>query len=604
MAESETVERDRRLLAEAQQRGALAQLGVFIRLSGPGWLQSAITLGGGSLSGALFLGILGGHNLLWLQLVAIIMGVIMLSAISYVTLSTGKRPFRLITHHVNPVLGWGWIIGTVMANMIWCMPQFSLCYEALEKNLVGVEALRTLDRTISPAPAAMADGDSEPDVMHPITRNTKILVSLVLLAAATTAVIMNQRGGRAMKLFDAFLKVLVGIVVVCFVGVVILLTTRGQLDWNAILGGFRPDIGSWNRPTGRLAELIAGLSESARDFWSTRLVSQQRDVMMAAAATAVGINMTFLMPYSLLKRGWGRTFRGLARFDLCTGMAIPYVLVTSCVVIAAGARFHAEADENFLSSDPAEIQNSPLFRGARPILGARLADQLGDADLTAPPGTAAWDDASQRIAEATATLPDAERRLAASLVKRSGFDLASAIAPLLGAETARIAFGLGIFGMGFSSIIILMLINGFAFCELANRPNHAGISALGCLVAGAIGAMWPFVWQGETQFYLAIVASTFAGLLLPIAYFTFFLMLNSRAVMGEERPRGLRRLVWNLLMAVSVAGATAASWSAIEGKVTAPGAGTTGTVIMYAAIGFLVFAAAGFFMRRPSTPAD
>ena len=62
-----------------------------MRLSGPGWLQSAITLGGGSLIGALFLGVLGGTNLIWLQLVAIIMGVVMLSAISYVTLSTGGK---------------------------------------------------------------------------------------------------------------------------------------------------------------------------------------------------------------------------------------------------------------------------------------------------------------------------------------------------------------------------------------------------------------------------------------------------------------------------------------------------------------------------------
>lgn len=61
----------------------------YIRLSGPGWLQSAITLGGGSLAGALFLGVIAGTSFLWLQLVAIVLGVVMLSAISYVTLSTG-----------------------------------------------------------------------------------------------------------------------------------------------------------------------------------------------------------------------------------------------------------------------------------------------------------------------------------------------------------------------------------------------------------------------------------------------------------------------------------------------------------------------------------
>ena len=80
--------------AEVQGFGAASK--TYLKYSGPGWLQSAITLGGGSLSGALFLGILGGTSLLWLQLVAIIMGVIMLSAISYITLSTGKKPFQCI----------------------------------------------------------------------------------------------------------------------------------------------------------------------------------------------------------------------------------------------------------------------------------------------------------------------------------------------------------------------------------------------------------------------------------------------------------------------------------------------------------------------------
>ena len=68
---------------------------------------------------------------------AIMMGVVMLSAISYVTLSTGEKPFQAINNHINPVLGWGWLIATCMANIIWCMPQFSLCYAALQKNLIG-----------------------------------------------------------------------------------------------------------------------------------------------------------------------------------------------------------------------------------------------------------------------------------------------------------------------------------------------------------------------------------------------------------------------------------------------------------------------------------
>ncbi|MFT5526348.1 MAG: Mn2+/Fe2+ NRAMP family transporter, partial [Pirellulaceae bacterium] len=88
------VDANRQLISDAKEAGTGALMVAYLRLSGPGWLQSAITLGGGSLAGALFLGGLGGTSLLWLQLVAIAMGVIMLSAISYVTLSTGEKPFQ------------------------------------------------------------------------------------------------------------------------------------------------------------------------------------------------------------------------------------------------------------------------------------------------------------------------------------------------------------------------------------------------------------------------------------------------------------------------------------------------------------------------------
>ena len=67
------VENQRKLLEEAEAKGGMAKWTCFIKMSGPGWLQSAITLGGASLSGALFLGVLGGFSLLWLQLVSVCM---------------------------------------------------------------------------------------------------------------------------------------------------------------------------------------------------------------------------------------------------------------------------------------------------------------------------------------------------------------------------------------------------------------------------------------------------------------------------------------------------------------------------------------------------
>lgn len=566
------VDRDRQILAEAQAKGPAATLGAFVRLSGPGWLQSAITLGGGSLAGALFLGILGGPSMLWLQLLAITMGVVMLSAIGYVTLTTGQRPFKMINDHINPVLGWGWLIATSMANMIWCMPQFSLCYEALEKNL---------------APNAIAS-----------VGGSQYIVSAVLLVLASIVLAFNVRRGAAAKVFDLFLKALIAMIVLCFFGVVILLATNGSLEWGAILRGFFPDFSQWWAPAGEMRGMLAETSDEVRRFWESKLVTNQRGVMIAAAATAVGINMTFLMPYSMLQRGWNKTFRGLARFDLATGMAIPYILVTSCVVIAAGQAFHAKPDQAFLSTDVAEFETSPLTPKIRATLLERVDPKAAEAGFDS-----LTDTQKQEALAAMAALPEVEKRAAASLVQRSAFELSQALAPLLGEDRARVVFGLGIFGMGFSTIIILMLINGFVFCEALNKPREGNLFVTGCAVAGIVGALWPVVWDGDSKIWLAILASSFGMMLLPIAYITFFMLMNSKTVLGEDRPKGASRVVWNTLMILSVLGALVAAGTAIYDTVNDDSSASremAGNVVLVVLVVYVIAVAAGFFFRKGS----
>jgi Mn2+/Fe2+ NRAMP family transporter len=606
MSDQSKVESTRQLLVDAQEKGFGSTLGAYFKLSGPGWLQSAITLGGGSLAGALFLGVLGGYSLLWLQLLAITMGVIMLSAISYVTLSTGERPFRAINLHINPVLGWGWLIATCTANMIWCMPQFSLCFASLQKNLVGAGI-----------------GDTTPN---------KLSVSLNILFAATFVVLLSSRGGRAAKVFDWFLKALVGMIVICFFGVVVYLGTKGLLDWKSIFSGFIPDFRQATQPTGDVAGMIAKLPENLQAFWSNKVVVSQRDVMIGAAATAVGINMTFLLPYSMLNRGWDKPFRGLARFDLCTGMAIPYVLVTTCVVIAAAQSFHGKVDDKFLSSNPKVMQESALFGSAKGDLLDRVRLDKKDESAAVLPSSdeekqAAFDawkvvspdakdstaksfsdltDDQKKVAAAApaelaaiAALPDDEKRLAGSVVKRDAFQLSMALAPLFGEgekgeRIAKNVFGLGIFGMGFSTIIILMLINGYAFCEMMGKPQGGATHVVGCLVAGIAGICWPFIWQGDSKVWLAILVSSFGMMLLPIAYFTFFMMMNSKQLMRDQKPTGIRMGIWNVLMGVSVIGASiAAGWS-IYKEAKKP---DSGMVVIGIACVYIVLVVIGFIFK-------
>ena len=559
---SDKVQADRELLRKAQADGNV--LGAYIRLSGPGWLQSAITLGGGSLAGALFLGVLGGTSMLWLQLVAIFLGVVMLSAISYVTLSTGRRPFEAINTEINPALGWGWLIATSLANMIWCMPQFSLAYDALDKNLFAIGSGGGL-------------GDET---------STKAIVTAILFVSAAAIVMLNIKQGSAAKLFDLVLKTLIGMIVICFFGVVAMMAIKGELNFGEIFSGLVPSLDQWSEPSGRLQQIAADLPADARTFWSDKIVSNQRDVMIAAAATAVGINMTFLLPYSMLSRGWDKPFRGLARFDLSTGMAIPYVLVTSCVVIAAAAAFHARIDDNLKSSDPTVMQQSPMFAAVKDSLIARVDESLGDkAEAT---------DEQTKLAMA-AKLSVEEKTLASALVKRNAFQLSETLVPLLGATLSNLVFGLGVFGMGFSTIIILMLINGYVFREMMNQPNGTAPFVIGVLVAGFAGASWIYLWSGDgaAKFWLPIIASSFGMMLLPIAYITFFLMMNSKRILGDEKPTGISMIFWNALMLIAVVGAMVAAQAAIQGQMAkspAAAAVIIGVLVVYAiliVVGFL-----------------
>ncbi len=538
------VQRDREMLLEAKSRGPLATLGAYIKLSGPGWLQSAITLGGGTLAGSLYLGVMLGFQSLWLQLTAIICGVIMLSAIGYVTLSTGQRPFQAINTHVNPVLGWSWALATFMANIVWALPQFALATGASMQNLIPRETLESGDPT-----------------------TIKAMIAGAVLVISLSVVWLYDSGRWGIRLFETLLKTMVAIIVLSFFGVIVHLGMSPEgLDWAAVFRGFVPDFSIFTQPSAAFLGYLDQLDAASREYWVNLIVSTQRDIMMGAVATAVGINMTFLLPYSMLARGWDSTFRGMAIFDLATGMAIPFVLVASCVVIASSSRFHAQLPEDrqewFTS---AGMENRFNGRLTERLLALNpefeeLAKQVNEN----PNDTALAEQLAETRAALIAEMNPVEVQLAAMTAQRDAGDLAPALEPLTGKFTANLIFGVGVVGMAISTIIILMLISGFVVCEMLGAPQGGWVHRLGCTFP-AIGVLGPFVWSGAAV-YLAVPTSVFGLMLLPIAYVTFFSMMNSPALMGRHMPRGTKRIVWNLLMGFATACATFAAGFAVWSK--------------------------------------
>jgi len=534
---------DLELLQNLSSQPMPKRLGGYIKLSGPGWLQSAITLGGGSLASSLYLGVLAGFSLLWVQPIAMILGIVMLSAIGYVTLSTQERPFQAINKHINPVLGWGWALAVAAANIVWCLPQYSLASSVLRQNL--------LPSVLGDEGSVLGIAASSFGSEHWMASNAhNVVIVSVIFIVSTVITFSYDRGGRGLKLYELILKLMVASIVLSFMGVLVALSIKGQLDWGAIFAGLIPDFSKFSAPAATFEPLLSEIGEVgsvARDYWTNQIVTRQRDVMIAAAATAVGINMTFLYPYSLLRKKWQPVHRGLAMFDLSTGMFIPYVIATSCVVVAAGSQFHANVENTgfVVEAEQLVVPDSPELKKAKGAYEGILK-------------------ARDEALESQATL--AEQKMAALLVARDTQALSSSLVPLTGKLVSDFIFGFGVLAMTLSTISILMLISGFVVCEILNLPDRGWVHKLGMLIAGAIGALGPFVW-GAAGAYLAVPTSVFGFVLLPFAYITFFLMMNQKKLLGENAPRGIRKLGWNLMMGIAAGTASVGSVYMIWTKV-------------------------------------
>ena len=169
------------------------------------------------------------------------------------------------------------------------------------------------------------------------------------------------------------------------------------------------------------------------------------------------------------------------------------------------------------------------------------------------------------------------------LVSRDAFQLAGSLEKLTGNKAvSQTIFGIGVVGMAISTIIILMLINGFFLTEAIGAKMGGVIHRTGAILPGITGALgFLFLWSNaDAKFWLAVPTSVFGMVLLPIAYFTFFCMINSKELMGDALPKGGKRVALNLAMGLALLAASiGAAWS-IWSKAQWIGVGVVGAFIL------------------------
>lgn len=314
----------------------------YFSKSGPGWMQSAMTLGGGSAMASLFAGAFLQYKILWVQPLAMILGIIMLSALSHQTLSTKSRPFHAMKQFIHPGLAWAWAISSLLATVIWHFPQYALAAgmsDDILKALTGLE------------------------IQSPGLQTLVLLVFGLMFFGIATKIAWNYGSGRkGIKVFENIIKTVIWFIIFCFAAVVIVssFSERG-IEWGKVFRGFLP----FGFASGKF---ILNIPTDPKGV----------QILMAGFSAAVGINMTFLFGYSYLAKGWGKEHRGLAKFDLITGMLIPYILATSLMVIAAGTTIYGTGALAEGATNLSPIQAAALLQGAGiPPLFSRLIFGLG-----------------------------------------------------------------------------------------------------------------------------------------------------------------------------------------------------------------------------------
>jgi manganese transport protein len=423
----------------------------YLKLTGPGYMQSAMTLGGGSVASCVLMGSMLGYELLWVQPLAILLGASVLAAIAKETTHTQERPYQVFRDRLHPALALVWGLSALVATIIWHFPQYSLTANGVTALLSGIGIdLASFD------PGARTAA--------------QFAIGIVVLAFAAWVVSLYEAGARGLAAYEMAVKYMVWAIVIAFAVVAF----ASGIDFVRFFRG------------------VTGIAFLERVMTEGLPPSTIRPVVGGLAA-AVGINMVFLYPYSLLRKKWGPEYKEVAYLDLIMGLLLPFLVATTFLIVAT-------------------------------------ANTIGPAE-------------GQSAAPVTNIL-----------------SLVPVLSDTFGAGLSLMLIGFGMLAVGVSTIVTHMLASGFiggeVFGQSDNPKARRWFSFLPAL--GIFGVAYPFPWA------MSVTASTLAYPLMPVAVICFIVLLNRKTYMGDERPDGLVRLLWNVVLWFAVVFMVGAAWLALQ----------------------------------------
>jgi len=324
--------------------------GGYIKRTGPGLLQSAMTLGAGSAAASVMAGASFGYKLLWIQPVAMFLGICMLAALGNIVLTTGERPYKAFGRELSKTLVFLWALGTIVASVVWHFPQYTLAAGAI-RDLISTVSEAQMDQVA-------ADGTTS---LTTIGLTASLLTGLLILGINIFTTWNYGSHSRGIKIYEWFLRGVIALVIIAF-GIVVV-ANIANIQWGEVFKGF---FGYYGIP-----EVAAKPGLEPKHLDSVTLV-------LGMLGAAVGINMTFLYPYSLLAKGWGKHHKTLARWDLGMSMFLPFVLVTSLVIIAMTVSGVYNPAKEYVQAGMSPLDASASLAD---VMGAKLGRVVFDLGL-------------------------------------------------------------------------------------------------------------------------------------------------------------------------------------------------------------------------------
>jgi len=517
---SDKLTQEKELLREIATRPPLGKAIGYFKLSGPGLLQTGMTLGAGSAAASVVAGASFGYKLLWVQPVAMFLGIMMFMALSNIVLTVRERPYWSFMGEARKIwaplmiLIFLWGFGSVMASVIWHFPQYGLAAGAV-RSIVQQFAPTKLpveNESLIKGEWKMVDGNKVEiqdnwKIIHdekveerewfgfgkvvldketgkpkmttqytPLGYRLSFAAGLMILLINLMVVFNYGRGGIGIRIYEWFMRGIIALVFLTFLLVVAM--NVHKIEWLEMLKGF---IGWYGIPHH---------DDPAQYAHTLTLV-------LGMVGASVGINMTFMYPYSQLKKGWGPEHKTLAKWDLGLTMFMPFAVITSLVMV--GMTISGVYD----GSDIVNRDISPLAAAS-----ALQSDFI-----------------SQRV--------------------------------------ATIIFCGGLIGMACGAIAAHMTCCGFVLQEMFGLEPTTWRFRLFALVptVGIFGVVF------QLPFWFPIAASAICFTMLPIAYLIFLILNNRRSYIGDAVGKGLKRVVFNTLLVLALLMAVVGASAQIKTRV-------------------------------------